>query len=89
MAKFRKLPVIVDAFKLGEAWPDWFAAAVRNNDVVTNLTSYPTGATVGTITIRTLEGDMTAVAGEWIIQGVKGEIYLCKPDIFQQTYEPA
>ena len=38
--------------------------------------------------IVTLEGVMTANAGDWIIRGVKGEIYPCKPDIFEATYEP-
>jgi hypothetical protein len=44
---------------------------------------------VGTIfVIPTLEGDHRASAGDWIIKGVKGEFYPCKPDIFDQTYEP-
>lgn len=37
--------------------------------------------------IRTLEGDMIASAGDWIIKGVNGEVYPCKPDIFVKTYE--
>ena len=40
------------------------------------------------ITIKTLEGDMKAQPGDWIITGVKGEQYPCKPDIFELTYEP-
>lgn len=40
------------------------------------------------IVIHTLEGDMTAQPGDWILTGVKGEQYPCKPDIFQETYEP-
>lgn len=39
--------------------------------------------------IKTLEGDMTAEPGDWIITGVKGERYPCKPAIFDLTYEPA
>lgn len=38
--------------------------------------------------IHTLEGDMTAMPGDWIITGIKGEQYPCKPDIFLATYEP-
>jgi hypothetical protein len=38
--------------------------------------------------IHTLEGEMTAMPGDWIITGVRGEKYACKPDIFEQTYEP-
>lgn len=39
--------------------------------------------------IHTLEGDLTASVGDWIIKGIKGEFYPCKPDIFEATYEPA
>ena len=39
------------------------------------------------VTIHTLEGDMKAEKGDYIIKGVKGEFYPCKPDIFEQTYE--
>lgn len=39
--------------------------------------------------IQTLEGVMRAYPGDWIIRGVKGELYPCKPDIFDATYEPA
>lgn len=40
------------------------------------------------VVIRTLEGDMVAEPGDWIITGIKGERYPCKPDIFVATYEP-
>jgi hypothetical protein len=43
----------------------------------------------GALMIRTLEGDMRADYEDWIIRGVKGEFYPCKPDIFEATYEPA
>lgn len=42
-----------------------------------------------TLIIRTLEGEMLAQPGDWIIRGVQGEFYPCKPDIFDATYEPA
>lgn len=41
------------------------------------------------IFISTLEGEMRAMVGDWIIRGVKGEFYPCKPDIFEATYDPA
>lgn len=41
-----------------------------------------------TLTIKTLEGDHRASIGDYIIKGVQGELYPCKPDIFEQTYEP-
>ena len=40
------------------------------------------------IAIDTLEGEMHADPGDWIIRGVQGEFYPCKPDIFEATYEP-
>jgi hypothetical protein len=42
----------------------------------------------GAIYIKTLEGEMRVDAGDWIIRGIKGEFYPCKPDIFAATYEP-
>lgn len=42
-----------------------------------------------TLSIDTLEGSMTAHPGDWIIRGVQGEFYPCKPDIFEETYEAA
>jgi hypothetical protein len=41
------------------------------------------------VSIETLEGIMRAEVGDWIIRGVKGELYPCKPDIFEATYDPA
>lgn len=80
MLKFRKKPVIIDAFKLGERGkptpvPDWFPNP-NSEDITENG-----------IIIHTLEGDHLAKWGDWIIKGVKGELYPCKPDIFEMTYE--
>lgn len=47
----------------------------------------PTRAVTG-LKIKTLEGDMIAEYGDYIIKGLKGEFYPCKPDIFEATYEP-
>ena len=55
-------------------------------DVVAGRVRYPED---GTMLIETLEGVMCATPGDWIIRGVKGELYPCKPDIFAATYEPA
>jgi hypothetical protein len=89
MSKFRKKPVVIDAFKLGDPWPDWFHEAVIRNDVITHLNKNADGKIVGTADIRAPEGTMTAAVGAWIIRGVKGEIYPCMPDLFEATYEPA
>lgn len=82
MSKFRKKPVVIEAYCFNQVRencrPDWFQDAVTRNVVIT----YKDRAV-----IKTLEGDMTASLGDWIIKGVQGEIYPCKPEIFAATYE--
>jgi hypothetical protein len=83
--KFRKKPVVIEAVRfeqptgVGDA-PEWLVEAVMRNDFL---------VVDGVAHITTLEGIMTAKPGDWIIRGVKGEIYSCKPDIFAATYECA
>jgi hypothetical protein len=78
--KFRKKPVVVDAVQYRAGMQDGAFAA----EVVAGNVRYPED---GTMLIRTLEGEMCAQPGDWIIRGVKGELYPCKPDIFAATYE--
>ena len=78
--KYRKKPVVIEAFMLGiEYIPDWFMDKVTANEII--LRGHD-GAD-----INTLEGVMHANLGDFIIKGVNGEIYPCKPDIFMKTYE--
>jgi len=86
--KYRKKPVVIEAFKLGlDVWPDWFAERHVTNEVTTyNADGRWRGGPDYAI-IHTLEGDMRAEYGDYIIKGVKNEIYPCKPDIFEVTYE--
>lgn len=86
--RYRKKPVVIEAVKLmddrpfpTEDVPDWFD---RANDAGT-IRYYPF---TDHLVIETPEGDMTANPGDYVIRGVKGEIYPCKPDIFEMTYEP-
>lgn len=86
--KFRKKPVVIEAFQLhpndGQTRalpPSWLVDAIIKNQVQV----MPEGCAH----IVTLEGVMTAEVGDWIIQGIKGELYPCKPDIFEATYEAA
>lgn len=86
MAKYRKKPVVIEAIKyqreLGNnRMVNWLA---QQNATVTGWLFHD-----GEITIPTLEGNMKASDGDWIIKGVKGEFYPCKPDIFEATYETA
>lgn len=85
MAKYRKRPVIIDAvtwngkYTSPGEWPEWFNDAIHNGSVCV----YRLG-----LIVKTLEGEMQAGIGDKIICGVKGEIYPCKPDIFDISYEP-
>lgn len=86
ICRFRKKPVVIDAFCLGiDNMPDWFcdqrtAGKIRTFGEWKHLTHCE---------IDTLEGTMRGERGDYIIKGVKGEIYPCKPDIFAATYERA
>ena len=79
MMKFRKKPVVVDAVK-------WNG---DNFEEVEGFDAPITPAPDKGLYIDTLEGKMLCRVGDWIIKGVKGEYYPCKPDVFDQTYEPA
>lgn len=103
MSQYRKKPVVIEAVKVTAAdfnpalspdkmWdgspfseiPGWLAKAVSDGTV----SAHNRGSTdYASWDIKTLEGVMTAGPGDMIIQGVKGEIYPCKPDIFAATYE--
>lgn len=87
MAKYRKKPVVIDAYQLPAQdvdTPDSFH--VWCEDV--GFSKFESGRDQ-TLVIPTLEGDHTAQPGDWIIKGIAGEFYPCKPDIFAATYEPA
>lgn len=92
MAKYRKKPVIIDAFKLGDNIPDWFMDKVTTNDIILHRIPFheSRARNYGQLwcEIKTLEGVMEAYEGkDYIIKGVDGEIYPCKIDIFEKTYE--
>ena len=84
MTKYRKKPVVIDAWQLTKenvevGIPDWIdldTVHFFDDDVLF-------------AEIVTLEGVMQASEGDYIIKGVQGEFYACKPDIFEQTYEVA
>lgn len=88
--KFRKKPVVIEAYRTSdliksaredwESLPQCIVEAYEKGEVVF-------GDSI--INICTLEGVMTADAADWVIRGVKGELYPCKPDIFDATYENA
>lgn len=82
--RFRKKPVVIEAMQFTDD---------NKNQVFNWVTCncYPAWDANGNpaLKIQTLEGDMIAQLGDWVIKGVKGEFYPCKADIFEATYEPS
>lgn len=96
MARFRKKPVIVEAFQITEDtikdkenWPGWLKAAWQKEpkEVGSFYEAVYFVANSSKLVVHTLEGDHYVTLGDYIIQGIQGEIYPCKPDIFEATYE--
>jgi len=89
MTKYRKKPVEVEAFKFYvDAMPDWFMDKVSSNEVTLHRCNYDKYSIEEAYChITTLEGVMLGSGGDYIIKGVQGEIYPCKTDIFEETYE--
>lgn len=79
--QYRKKPVVIDAFLL---WP-----VTTNKQAEAIAWCNGSRGPDGGVYINTLEGKMYAATGDYIIKGVNGEFYPCKPDIFEKTYEPA
>lgn len=99
MAYFRKKPVMVEAVQFESIsfaggghysihfdtvvdLPKWLRNAMMDGDVVPDIVEE------GGLIVKTLEGRHIASPGDWIIRGVKGELYPCKPEIFAMTYDP-
>jgi len=87
MTKYRKKPVVIDAWQLQDCYgnvpPTWIT---DRDEGEVNIEVDKFGKVLW-IDIKTLEGVMTAGPGDWVIKGVKGELYPCKSDIFDMTYE--
>lgn len=79
MGQFRKKPVIIEA--------RFFDPELSYDDALDVVRWAGGRANDAGFVIPTLEGDMQASPGDWIIRGVQGEFYPCKPDIFEATYE--
>lgn len=96
MNKYRKKPVVIDAFQMtkerrmdNSAWPSWLHSAWNfpdNTPGALQRVSYA-NSLPDVLEIVTLEGKMLIDWDDWIIQGVTGELYPCKPHIFAATYE--
>lgn len=95
--KYRKKPVVIEAFQWtgGEDQledPEWIVEAIESGvcEIIRTERTYLTRKSPDKVfmAIKTLEGLQYALPGDYIIRGVKGELYACKPDIFEVTYEP-
>lgn len=95
--KFRKKPVVIEAFQITKEqrasnidWPEWLNRAWNMPFTEIGAVScedFPQSNGCDRLVIRTLEGVMTVGWNDFIIKGVQGELYACKPDIFEATYE--
>lgn len=92
MARYRKKPIVIEAFQLtfanresNQHWPAWANEAWQKEPHELGALVAIAGAK--RIDVVTLEGRLTVSIDDWIIRGVKGELYPCKPDIFAATYE--
>ena len=82
MQKFVKKPVVIEACQF-----DGANITEVENFVGKKLPTVISSDEDTQLVVSTLEGDMKASKGDWVIKGVNGEFYPCKPDIFEQTYE--
>lgn len=94
MAKYRKKPVVIEAFQITVEtrnsnwdWPDWMHRAWQKENNETGALYPWMDIQDGDLAIVTLEGLQRVSMNDYIIRGVMGEIYPCKPDIFEMTYE--
>ena len=105
MKKYRKKPVVIEAVRFnciecvddgaepmfdgGFDPPDWITDAIGAKEGEPGSIWIEWSDGIGRLMVGTLEGKHLASPGDWIIRGIKGELYPCKPDIFAATYEPA
>jgi hypothetical protein len=82
MGLYRKKPIVIEAVQ-------WTGDILDFQPIHDMAGDHPVGVNGKNLIVFTLEGQMLAQPGDWIIKGVKGELYPCKPDIFDATYEPA
>lgn len=86
---YRKRAVVVEAFRLviGADMPDWFDAAIQDGRI-THPDEDPPINDWGRqgLDVQTPNGKVHASTGDWIIKGVAGELYPCKPEVFERTY---
>lgn len=93
--KYRKRPIVIEAFQMTRErrddtseWPNWLHEA-WNRKGEGSLSIDDDDPTRTRLVIRTLEGVYKIQWNDWIIPGIKGDLYACRPDTFEATYDPA
>lgn len=99
LGKFTKRPVTIEAFQMTQKrrwdnseWPHWLNMAWQHGAgeggvwIDPDMPPQPHGSTIDDLICGTLEGVYKITFDDWIIKGIEGEIYPCKPDIFEKTY---
>lgn len=99
ITRYRKKPIVVEAIQwdgsetLGRSLEDWSEGNIEYHPFLADRFRGDPNVYIAHpdpfLRIKTLEGTMIAKPGDWIIKGVKGEFYPCKPEIFAETYEEA
>ena len=94
---YRKKPVVIQAFQITEetradnsSWPEWLHVAWNKPHTEVGAVMpvmYPNSDGHDQLAVHTLEGLLRINFGDFLIRGVKGELYACKPDVFAMTYE--
>lgn len=95
VSKFRKKPIVIEAFQMtnvrrwdNNEWPEWLNEAWQKDIGEANSLWCDVDPPHDSLHISTLEGVLNIDWNDWIIKGVQGELYPCKPDIFEATYDP-
>ena len=94
--KYKKKPVVIEAFQMtkerrvdNSEWPNWLNRAWQlERETIGSVYPIVPNTGDGLLGVGTLEAQQLISWNDWIIQGIKGELYPCKPDIFEVTYEP-
>lgn len=99
MSKYRKKPVVIEAVQFHASEPgdpmafddvpEWLQVGFDDGTLERRYGDAINGGDWDFIAIKTLEGEMLAAPDDFIIRGIQGELYPCKPDIFRATYEAA
>jgi hypothetical protein len=81
--RYRKKPLVIDAWVIDpcSSMPDWVSAGFQKNLLDWDFSD-------NRVWIQTPEGPINGAVGDYLIRGIKGELYACKPDIFAETYDP-